>query len=317
MKILSLVLPLTLIAGICAAVLAVVNAVTKGPIANIASLKANAAARAVLPAGTKAIDTRTDPADGAVRIFVGYADDDKRTIAGYAVPGVSGNGYGGDIRLMVGLTPARTVVSYQVLAANETPGLGAKLGDRTFSAQFEGRAATGLKVKKDGGEIDAITGATITSRAVCGAIADACARVDRLEGKASAAAPARSVANKGRLILDPAKPETALKVLPRGTTTAMPLAGSGRFPIFEGRDAAGRTTGYAVVGTGTGKGPDGEIVIHYLYGLTPDGQISRTARSLPVNQLDISTADMITAQMTAINAAMQDALAKLKASRAK
>ena len=130
MKILKLVLPLTIIAAICAAVLSLVNDITKAPIANIATLKANAAAKAVLPEGVQAIDTKEDPADNSIKVFVGYADADRKVIAGYAVPGVSGAGYGGDIKLMVGLTPDRKIVSYQVLAANETPGLGAKLGDK-------------------------------------------------------------------------------------------------------------------------------------------------------------------------------------------
>ena len=55
-----------------------------------------------------------------------------------------------------------------------------------FFPEFGGKNGTSLTVKKDGGSIDAITGATITSRAVCEAIADACARIDRVEGKAGA-----------------------------------------------------------------------------------------------------------------------------------
>jgi len=311
-KILQLVLSLTIISAVCAAVLAAVNAVTKDRIAGLAALKANNAAKAVLPDGVSAIDVREDPADAKVRIFAGYADAAKRTLAGYAVPGVSEAGYGGTIRLMVGLRPDRTVVSYQVLAANETPGLGAKLGDADFAKQFPGKDGAALKVKKDGGAIDAITGATITSRAVCGAIADACARLDRLEGKAAAAAPAKPQANEGRLLVDPAKPETARLVLPRGTAAVEALKAETRFPVYAGKDAAGKVTGYAVVGTGRGRGPEGEIVIHVLYGTNAAGQILPTTRNLPVNQPDLkSPADMISAQVAARNAAMQDALATL------
>ena len=67
----------------------------------------------------------------------------------------------------------KTVISYKVLAASETPGLGMKLKTPEFADQFKGKDGTSLKVKKDGGEIEAITSATITSRAVCKAIADA------------------------------------------------------------------------------------------------------------------------------------------------
>ena len=313
-KILHLVLSLTAISAVCAAVLAAVNVVTKDRIAGLAALKANAAAKAVLPAGVLAIDVREDPADPKLRVFAGYADVAKTILAGYAVPGVSEAGYGGTIRLMIGLKPDRAVVSYRVLAANETPGLGAKLGDADFAKQFPGTNGAALKVKKDGGTIDAITGATITSRAVCGAIADACARLDRIEGKATATRPAeKPKANEGRQVLDPAKPETALKVLPRGTATAVPVKGEGLFPAHEGRDAAGKTTGYAVVGTGRGRGPDGEIVVRFLYGFTASGQLSFASRPLPVNQLDLAhPADMTAAQAAALNAAMQDALAQVR-----
>ena len=304
---LKLLLPLTVISAVCAAVLAVVDSFTRLPIANIATLKANRAAQAVMPAGVKALVARPDPADTNVVLFVGYADDTRTKVLGYAVPGTSPNGYAGDIRLMAGLTADRAVITYRVLAANETPGLGAKLGDAAFAAQFAGKPAAALKVKKDGGAIDALTGATITSRAVCEALADAVARVDRLEGRASAAEPAAPPPQEGRLILDPTQSATALKVLPRGTTTAVVCGQGPRFPLFAGRDAAGKTTGFAVVGTGTGKGPGGRIAVHYLYGFTPSGQLSYTVRPLPVNQLDLADGDMINAQRDALNAALRDA----------
>ena len=304
---LKLLLPLTVISAVCAAVLAVVDSFTRLPIANIATLKANRAAQAVMPAGVKALVARPDPADTNVVLFVGYADDTRTKVLGYAVPGTSPNGYAGDIRLMAGLTADRAVITYRVLAANETPGLGAKLGDAAFAAQFAGKPAAALKVKKDGGAIDALTGATITSRAVCEALADAVARVDRLEGRASAAVPAAPPPQEGRLILDPTQSATALKVLPKGTTTAVVCGQGPRFPLFAGRDAAGKTTGFAVVGTGTGRGPGGSLVVHYLYGFTPSGQLSYTVRPLPVNQLDLADGDMINAQRDALNAALRDA----------
>ena len=67
----------------------------------------------------------------------------------------------------------RTVVCYKTLAASETPGLGMNLNTPEFSGQFAGKDGSSLSVRKDGGEIEAITSATITSRAVCRAIADA------------------------------------------------------------------------------------------------------------------------------------------------
>ena len=144
-KILGLVLSLTVISGVCAAVLAYVDAITEEPIKATAERNREAARKAVL-CGEE----------------------------GYTAEGVCKDGYGGDIVLMVGFRKdAKTVISYKVLSANETPGLGMKLTTPEFADQFRGKDGSSLKVKKDGGEIEAITSATITSRAVCRAIEDA------------------------------------------------------------------------------------------------------------------------------------------------
>ena len=144
-KILGLVLSLTIISGVCAAVLAYVDSITKEPIKQTAERNREAAKAAVL-CGQE----------------------------GYTAEGTCKDGYGGDITLMVGFKKdKKTVISYKVLAASETPGLGMKLKTPEFAGQFAGKDGRALKVKKDGGEIEAITSATITSRAVCRAIADA------------------------------------------------------------------------------------------------------------------------------------------------
>jgi electron transport complex protein RnfG len=68
---------------------------------------------------------------------------------------------------MVGFKPDGTIQNIEVLEQKETPGLGTKMKDDKFLAQFRGKnpSAFNLKVTKDGGEVDALTGATITSRA--------------------------------------------------------------------------------------------------------------------------------------------------------
>lgn len=313
-KILQLILSLTLISAVCAAVLAIVNNATKERIANLATLKANNAARAVLPANVKAIVPREDPADASLTAFVGYADDAKTQIAGYAVPGLTAKGYGGNIRLMVGLNPDRTVISYQVLAAGETPGLGSNLSTPAFIARFKDQPAADVAVTKDGGKIEALTSATITSRAVCDAVADAARRIDRIEGKDTGAtsAPAPAVNPEGKMLFDPAKPEEALKVLPKGTATATALPGKRRFPVFEGKDAAGKTTGFAAVGTGKATGPHGDLVIIYQFGFTAKRAPSFNPPPRMVNQPAIEMTDMENAQRTAYNAALQDALSQLR-----
>ena len=164
-KILGLVLSLTIISGVCAAVLAYVDSITKDPIAQMRVQQEQAAVKAVLPSGA------TEVVEGN-GFFVGM--NEKNDIIGYAAKGKDGGGYGGDIELMVGFRPdKKTVVCYKTLAAAETPGLGMKLKTPEFAGQFIGKDGRSLKVKKDGGEIEAITSATITSRAVCHAIADA------------------------------------------------------------------------------------------------------------------------------------------------
>lgn len=164
-KIVGLVASLTIIAGVCAAVLAFVNNLTAEPIAQMLVKKTQDAARAVMPPAVTSVEQQGE-------IFVGK--DASGQIVGYAAKGSDAGGYGGDIVLMVGFeADKKTVVCYKTLSAAETPGLGMKLNTPEFMGQFAGKDGTALSVKKDGGQIEAITSATITSRAVCKAIADA------------------------------------------------------------------------------------------------------------------------------------------------
>ena len=165
-KILGLVVSLTLISAVCSGVLAYVNEITKGPIAEMKATQERNAVKAVMPQGVVAVDAAGEG------VFVGK--DAAGKVLGYAAKGMDGGGYGGDIVLMVGFrADKKTVVCYKTLAASETPGLGMNLNTPEFSGQFAGKDGSSLSVKKDGGEIEAITSATITSRAVCRAIADA------------------------------------------------------------------------------------------------------------------------------------------------
>ena len=84
-----------------------------------------------------------------------------------------GKGFGGDIGVMIGYNLSTdTLHRISVTIHSETPGLGARAkSDPEFAAQFSGiKLADSIKVAKDGGQIDAISGATITSRAVCEAV---------------------------------------------------------------------------------------------------------------------------------------------------
>lgn len=96
----------------------------------------------------------------------------------------SGKGYGGDVGLMVGIDVAdNKILGVGVTTMSETPGLGARAKtDPKFAAQYKGRNLTEpVKVTQDGGPINAISGATITSRAVSSGVADALALYERLK----------------------------------------------------------------------------------------------------------------------------------------
>ena len=172
----QLVLSLTLISAFCAATLAYVDSITRAPIAAVQAEREQISVRAVLPRAVEKIERIAPEGAAATECYVGR--NAEGAVAGYAAKGTTSKGYGGEIELMVGFeSDGRTLVSYRKLAANETPGLGAKLATAEFTEQFQGKDGTGLKVKKEGGQIEAITAATITSRAVCDAIADAARKV--------------------------------------------------------------------------------------------------------------------------------------------
>lgn len=128
------------------------------------------------------IATRFQLKDGeTVRtFFVGEIEGAFRGVALEA----AGKGYKGEIGLVVAIdTQTGKVIGINVTTHSETPGLGAKAKtDPAFAAQFNGVPVTGpAKVTKDGGSINAISGATITSRAVCGGVSNALAVFEKLK----------------------------------------------------------------------------------------------------------------------------------------
>ena len=91
---------------------------------------------------------------------------------GAAIKTYSMNGFGGKVELMVGMLDNGIINKVSVLAQTETPGLGANMVNEKFKGQFDGKNPKKfrLRVQKDGGDVDAITAATISSRAVAEAI---------------------------------------------------------------------------------------------------------------------------------------------------
>ena len=92
---------------------------------------------------------------------------------GYVITTTDKEGYGGDIQITVGITADGTVNGVSILSINETAGLGMRAKEPAFYEQYQGKQAERFIVSKDGGAgepIDALSGATITSRAVTGAV---------------------------------------------------------------------------------------------------------------------------------------------------
>ena len=103
---------------------------------------------------------------------------------GTAVRSYTGNGYSGEIRIMVGFDQNGVITGSTVLAHAETPGLGAKLTEQSFRSQLVGMDASSgsLAVRQDGGTVDAITAATISSRAFLEAVNRAWQAVEQSRG---------------------------------------------------------------------------------------------------------------------------------------
>lgn len=95
-------------------------------------------------------------------------------VVAYVVPATS-KGYGGAIRMVTAISPDGKIMDYKILGHNETPGLGDKAGDDKFRKQYAGKVAQDLEVVKvpNDKNIQALTGATITSRAVTKGIKEA------------------------------------------------------------------------------------------------------------------------------------------------
>jgi electron transport complex protein RnfG len=99
-------------------------------------------------------------------VYMIYQDNDK---VGYAFM-ASGSGYGGNIDILVGLDNSFGIKGVSILSQTETPGVGSKITESSFTDQFKGLSVSDIALKSEGGRIDAITGATISSRAVVNAI---------------------------------------------------------------------------------------------------------------------------------------------------
>ena len=168
----NMVLCLFVICLVCSGLLAGVYALTAEPIRKAAEAKTNNAIAVVVPEFTGAPVMGTVNAGG--KDYTYYTVSNKGLVSGYAIK-TSSVGFGGPLELMVGLTADGVIYNTSVLSQSETPGLGAKCVEPSFAGQFVkfDPSKKKLAVKKDGGDVDAITASTITSRAYCVAIENA------------------------------------------------------------------------------------------------------------------------------------------------
>ena len=173
----NMFLSLSIICLAVALLLAQVNKMTAKPIAEAKALKLQNAIGEVVP------EFNNDPVaesfmiagEGGDSLLVYPATKDGEVV-GFAISS-SANGFAGEIQIMVGFDMDDKVVNYEILQHAETPGLGSKMGDWFKDIESNSKSIIGrdmslgaLAVKNDGGDIDAITASTITSRAFLNAI---------------------------------------------------------------------------------------------------------------------------------------------------
>ncbi len=149
--------------------------VTKEPIAQAAEAATREALTKVLPPFDQTTMESTTIDDLALDIYTAKSSDDK--VVGYAIKSITKQGFAGIIEMMVGFTPEGEVVNVNVLSQNETPGLGTLMADEVnpLLSSIKGKRLSDvdLRVKKDGGDVDALTAATISSRAYVDAVSRA------------------------------------------------------------------------------------------------------------------------------------------------
>ena len=174
-------LVLLLISGIAALLLGLVNDVTKPVIAEREKEETAAAMRAVMAEAAEFSEEKTAE-DGTV-YYEAYAADG--SLCG-CIFTTTGSGYGGEIGVMTGVDAEGKVTGIAFLSINETPGMGMKAQNDDFKNQYIGRSGE-IGVNKAAAtdtEIQAITGATITSKAVTGAVNAALRCFEQISGEA-------------------------------------------------------------------------------------------------------------------------------------
>jgi electron transport complex protein RnfG len=170
-NIFKMIFVLTIICLISAFALANIYNITKEPIAEQKRLEMVRAIKSVLPKSVINDPVKDKLVVNGKDIYIGKNDKGKNI--GIAFKIFSKEGYSGMIEIMLGINcKDNSVNGIEILSMSETPGLGAKITEKWFKNQFKRKNLknTNWKVKKDGGDIDQISGATISPRAVTKAV---------------------------------------------------------------------------------------------------------------------------------------------------
>ena len=180
----SLVIVLACICLVSAAILGVVNKVTVGPIQANTEKTVQESLRTVMPIDGDYEDVTDQYSGDPVTVDVTGVSVPVKAVykaadEGYVVETMSPNGFGGALDMMAGVDNDGNVTGIAIISHAETSGLGSKSTDPEWQAQFKGVNGT-IGVTKDGYQINAITGSTITSRAVCDGVNAAIAVVETL-----------------------------------------------------------------------------------------------------------------------------------------
>ena len=175
----NMILSLSLISAVMSAALGVTYLLTKETIENVEKDNTNKAIQVVVPKFDNVPYTEQTKINNGKDTFLCYTARKGNCIVGYAVKSYTEKGFGGHISVMVGFLPDGAIYNTSVLEHKETPGLGTNMMSAKFKNQFNQKnpQTFNLTVKKDGGDVDAITAATISSRAFCDAINSAYAAV--------------------------------------------------------------------------------------------------------------------------------------------
>ena len=177
-NLLNMFLSLTVICVVVGGLLGLVASITEKPIQDAKNAAQNAAIAAVAPE-FDAVAEPTTAAQANGETATVFAVSNGGQVVGHAVQVTTLKGFGGKVVVMFGFDLEGNITGYSVLdCSNETPGLGAKMPEWFQKGQKgdvigKNPAKNNLTVSKDGGEVDAITAATISSRAFCDAIAQA------------------------------------------------------------------------------------------------------------------------------------------------